>query len=197
MQTSEEIDKLSESFCKLQSKLSAIGKDVQAYKYKYADLPAVWDSFRPFLLECGLSVIQDVKTEEDGVRVSTRIQHISGQFIQTGYLHIPMEKKDAHSTGSAVTYGRRYSLCAILGIVTCDEDDDGKKAMGDSKKKKDTSNEKIDERQVQEIESFLDGHDDIRVKLYTWAGIRLLADLTVDNFPSALKSVKAGTNGKG
>jgi len=40
---------------------------------------------------------------------------------------IPLSKHDPQAMGSAITYGRRYSLSAMLGIVT-EEDDDGNMA---------------------------------------------------------------------
>ena len=40
-----------------------------------------------------------------------------------------MAKRDAHATGSGITYAKRYQLCAALGVFTCDEDDDGAKAQ--------------------------------------------------------------------
>ena len=44
---------------------------------------------------------------------------------------IPLPKNDPQGMGAAITYARRYSLCAMLGIVT--EDDDGEGAKIGSK----------------------------------------------------------------
>jgi hypothetical protein len=52
--------------------------------------------------------------------------HKSGQFIaDTALLHLVKDDPQAH--GSAMTYLRRYSYMAILGLVA-DEDDDGNAA---------------------------------------------------------------------
>ena len=128
MKTSEQCNEIIKALCEFQSKLKSVHKDATAHRYKYATLNAIWDEIRPILGEHGLYVFQDVCTENGEVNVLTRIFHTSGQWIETGYITIPMGKRDAHSTGSAQTYGRRYSLSAALGIVS-DDDDDGAKAQ--------------------------------------------------------------------
>lgn len=128
MLMSENISEISPALVKLQGMLPVVKKDTQAFKYKYATIAAVWEAIRGCMLECGLSVIQDTASTPQGVAVTTRIIHTSAQWIEFGPLLVPMGKMDAHSTGSAITYGRRYSLCAALGIVT-DDDDDGQAAQ--------------------------------------------------------------------
>jgi hypothetical protein len=64
----------------------------------------------------GLAVVQEVANEERDIGVGTRISHASGQWMEFGPLVVPMAKQDAHGVGSAI-YGKRYGLCAALGIV--------------------------------------------------------------------------------
>ena len=47
--------------------------------------------------------------------------HESGQWIRT-WVKIPVQKLTAQEIGTAVTYGRRYSLAAIAGIAQHDDD---------------------------------------------------------------------------
>jgi hypothetical protein len=59
--------------------------------------------------------------------IVTRIMHTSGQWMEDeGYILNPT-KNDPQGMGSAVTYARRYTLGASLGIIT-EDDDDGNKA---------------------------------------------------------------------
>ena len=60
------------------------------------------------------------------VIVETILAHESGQWIQSE-LCMPLAKNDPQGVGSAITYGRRYGLAAIVGIVA-DDDDDGNAA---------------------------------------------------------------------
>ena len=58
--------------------------------------------------------------------VSTRLIHKSGEWVQTD---LTLTAKDAspQAIGSAITYGRRYAVSALVGLAA--EDDDGKAAQ--------------------------------------------------------------------
>lgn len=132
MQMSEKCDQVVGAFIKAQSSLKKAAKDTDNpfFKSKYADLNAVWAACQDALCDNDLAAIQDVQTTADGVTVSTRILHSSGQWIECGPLTVPLgAKRDAQGVGSAITYGRRYGLSATLGVVADeDEDDDGNAA---------------------------------------------------------------------
>ncbi len=57
----------------------------------------------------------------------TKLTHTSSGQWQSSLMVVPLPKKDPQGMGSAMTYARRYALCAMLGIVT--EDDDGQSAI--------------------------------------------------------------------
>jgi len=57
--------------------------------------------------------------------LETRLIHSSGQWIGAAYA-LP-NLADSQDMGSAITYARRYSLCAILGIAG-EDDEDGEAA---------------------------------------------------------------------
>jgi hypothetical protein len=63
-----------------------------------------------------------------GVILETVLLHLSGEWI-SGEMFLPLAKGDPQGVGSAITYGRRYGLMAILGMVA-DDDDDGNAASG-------------------------------------------------------------------
>ena len=52
----------------------------------------------------------------------------SGQWVSSTY-RLLLKDQTAQGQGSAITYGRRYSLQALLSMVTGEEDDDGENAM--------------------------------------------------------------------
>lgn len=129
MQKSETIGKLSKALGHVQATLSGAKKDSvnPHFKSKYAGLNSVWDACREPLKANGLSVIQGNSVGLDGtVIVETILAHDSGEWIQSE-LCLPLAKRDPQGVGSAITYGRRYGLAAIVGIVA-DEDDDGNAA---------------------------------------------------------------------
>jgi hypothetical protein len=92
------------------------------YKSKYASLDTIWETIRKPLSENGLSVAQTMNLVNDKSVLETTLYHTSGEWISGTQLVNPV-KDDPQSLGSAISYARRYSLSALLGIVS-DEDDD-------------------------------------------------------------------------
>lgn len=133
MKTSEQINDIAAAISKLQSDMQGADKDGKNAHFKsdYSTLENVWQSIRPHLGKHGICVVQSLQTKETCVSVTTFVAHSSGQWIEFSPLDVPFAKKDAHGVGSACTYGKRYSLCAALGIVASTEkDDDANEAVG-------------------------------------------------------------------
>lgn len=97
---------------------------VGSYSYSYADLADTFAVIRPLLAQNGLSVTQEVTSDirSGYVLVTTRIHHKDGASLTYGPLAIP-GGDTPQKVGTAITYARRYSLSAALGIVTDDDDD--------------------------------------------------------------------------
>lgn len=98
-------------------------------KSKYADLFDVMDVAQGPLNDNGLAVSQSVANDINGVSVTTTLLHESGEKLVSEPCWLPVSKKDPQGYGSAITYARRYSAAALLGIVV-DKDDDGNAASG-------------------------------------------------------------------
>lgn len=116
---------------KAQAKLPSarFNKTNPHFKNKYTDLAGLWDVARPVLAEFGLCVVQSPMTPPDGkqgVVIKTTILHESGESMSSDFF-MPSERPNAQGIGSAITYGRRYGLATMLGLVS-DEDDDGNDA---------------------------------------------------------------------
>src|SRR5262245_29299553 len=92
-------------------------------EYKYADLADVLKGVLPVLSKHKLAVLQPTFVETGHILVRTRLVHASGQWIECEYpvcaVHV-----DHQRMGSALTYAKRYALCALLGVAA-DEDNDG------------------------------------------------------------------------
>ena len=101
---------------------------VGTYSYTYADLGDVLNAVRPTLVKHGLAVAQDVSRHERMIEVVTVIVHKSGESVAFGPMGFE-SGSTPQASGSAVTYARRYSLLAALGLAT--EDDDGQSAAKD------------------------------------------------------------------
>ena len=122
------------------------------FKSKYATLDAVLDATESALAEEGLTIVQIV----EGYTLQTFLYHESGEFIQSNY-PLP-ETTDSQKLGAAITYARRYAICAMLSI-TADEDDDGNLVSGkptSSKPQKSVRKKISQDSRVRKICSLLD-----------------------------------------
>lgn len=127
MKRSDSIAQLAAALSKAQGEMHGAIKDSTNphFKSSYADLASVWDAVRYPLSKNKLSVIQTATTTDKCVSIETVLAHESGEWIGD-ILSIPVAKWDAQGIGSAITYGRRYSLMSIAGIAP--DDDDGNDA---------------------------------------------------------------------
>lgn len=129
MQKSEQLNELATALAKAQGQLRDAKKDASNpfFKVKYADLASCWDACRKPLSDNGLSVVQTVEYDNNGRYVETMLLHTSGQFI-TSCVNLTLKDDNMQAVGSAITYARRYSLAAIVGISP--DDDDAEAASG-------------------------------------------------------------------
>jgi hypothetical protein len=88
------------------------------FKMSYASLDSVLDAVTPHLCKNGLAIVQIM---EKGGILKTQLFHESGEVLTSEY-ELP-DIQDSQKKGAALTYARRYSVCALLSI-TADEDDD-------------------------------------------------------------------------
>jgi hypothetical protein len=125
---------------------------------KYATFLALDKVLRPVYTAHGFTLsfnTGDAKREND-VRVLLYLSHIGGHS-KTYYIDMPADGIGAkggavmtrtHATGSAVTYGRRYTLCMAFNIAIGEADDDGNKAGG---KAAPSDNGTVTEEQMQAL----------------------------------------------
>lgn len=133
MMKSEQVNELFTALAKAQGELEAAIKDSTNphYRFYYADLNSVWNACRKALSKNNLCVLQTHEPSEKGtLRTITTLGHSSGQWISST-LDITLSKEDAQGIGSAMTYARRYSLAAIVGVAQ--DDDDAEKAIDRTK----------------------------------------------------------------
>lgn len=132
---------------KLEKEVKVKTKTGGSYSFKYADLCACVKAATPALKANGLSVCQLIS---DG-KLVTILSHKSGQWFKSE-LMLPNQTTDYQAYGSAITYLKRYSYCAILGIVA-DTDDDANMACGnqaDIKDRRATQQSTYTEAQLKE-----------------------------------------------
>jgi len=133
VESSESIEALAGALAKAQSEIEDAVKDAKNphLKNRYASLTSVLASVRPALSRHGLAVTQWPSHDGEEVEVVTVLVHASGEWMR-GRCSAPYQagrgQSSVQAVGSAITYLRRYSLMALVGIAP--EDDDGNAAAG-------------------------------------------------------------------
>lgn len=126
---SEKHNELDKAMFDFQAKGIVVKKEAvnPAFNKKYADLADVKRAIQPALTECGLLVNYfPAGTSE----LTLKITHVeSEQWLMCHYTINPVNAF-AQALGSAITYGRRYSICAVLDVTVDGDDDDGNSASG-------------------------------------------------------------------
>lgn len=129
MRTSETINELATALAKVQGSIQDAKRDSQNpfFKSSYTSLTSVWEVCRKPLSDNNLSVVQCIDIVSGMQCLITRLMHSSGQWLESVMILNPV-KNDPQSIGSAITYYKRYMLCAMVGVAPADEDDDGNQA---------------------------------------------------------------------
>jgi len=114
-----------------QAKIPTVRKNGQNphFKSKYATLDEIWETVQKPLNDAGIIVVCDVYTHNGERLLTTRAIHAAtGEEISCTF-PIMAAGTSPQAIGSAMTYARRYTLTALLEIVTGDGvDDDGEAA---------------------------------------------------------------------
>lgn len=126
--------------------------------YKYLNLATILKTIKPVFEKHGLAFRQCVTFDNTGEArqvigtVETIIFDDEEQMVACSYPFFVTG--DPQQVGSAITYARRYSLYAVLGIFP-DKDDDGAYA----KQRYDTADRTISAEQYDELVKAMDAHN--------------------------------------
>ena len=115
---------------KLDSTVKVKTRSGASYDFKYATLQNIMKKALPVLTKHGLSVTQVFA----GKYLKTILLHTSGEK-QVSIVPIDLTTGTMQEVGSRISYMKRYSMSAILGIVA-EEDDDANIADGNQYQKK-------------------------------------------------------------
>ncbi|OGJ58296.1 hypothetical protein A2635_05245 [Candidatus Peribacteria bacterium RIFCSPHIGHO2_01_FULL_51_9] len=131
MNKSESIKTIATALAQFQSEMTAVKKDAKNpfFHSRYADLSSIIEAIRIPLARNSLSFCQ-FPSGLNGL--TTLLMHASGEWIEDTASMTPKDSSP-QATGSVLTYLRRYSLSAVLGIAT-EDDDDGAVASGTAQK---------------------------------------------------------------
>lgn len=122
---------INAALAELQTQLPRISKDLTAkvltktggnYTYTYADLALISREVLPLLGKLGLSFVSRPTTVNGKFVLVYELRHVSGEMLDGEY-PLP-ERGTPQEIGGAITYARRYCLCAVTGVAPDDDDHD-------------------------------------------------------------------------
>lgn len=103
----------------------------QIEQSKYALFEDILEGIKPVLAKFGFSISHRFTQTPDRLETTGILAHCEGHSEQTS-ISLPIDtsgsKNNTQGWGSTSSYGKRYTTCALLPIVTKGEDDDGNKA---------------------------------------------------------------------
>ncbi len=150
--------------------------------YKHSTLGSIVTQTAALLGEHGLSVSWSTSQQEGQITVSCHVTHEAGHSECVTLTAPPDDsgnKNRIQQVGSTVTYLQRYTVLAVLGFATADQDDNGITSDGH-----DGMTARIKEQQLQKIAGLCKGLD---IKRQDWApaalnlfpaGVRRLRDMS-------------------
>lgn len=161
------------------------------FKSRYADLDSCLDACNQSLMENGLTVCQWPGECSNGcLALTTMIMHSSGEWM-AAEAQIPIQKPEPQAFGSALTYARRYGLCAALGLSP-DDDDDGHATLQPQQQQANgtANNRKITDAQARELEQLAIAKGVPIDKLAARFGGTRLTDLTFEHYQFATANLR-------
>lgn len=151
--------------------------------YNHASLYNVTDKINSELSKYGLSASWTTK-QNGAIIVICKITHVQGHSEETSLsaqADKSGSKNDIQAIGSTITYLERYTLLALTGLATFDQDDDGKA----------TSIEVIDEKQLSQVLDLIN-EKNVNIERFCKAfGIIKVEDLPKARFNEAIKALQA------
>ena len=185
---------IATALCKAQSEMTGAKKtkNNNFFKSTYSDLSSVFEAVRVPFSDNGLSISQTMNVLNNGRTVlETRLFHTSGEFLSSKML-LP-DIQDPQKIGSAITYYRRYSLMAISGIPSLD--DDGNIASRAVKEQTII----IDSETLLNLNAYINGDRELEENILKLCSVESLEKIKVSqilHIRNFVKKYKENNNGK-
>jgi len=187
MNKSESVTEIAKALAKFQQEVKQPFKDADNpfFKSKYVPLESVVESINMIAPKLGLSFTQWALNDDNGrVGVATLLLHESGEFIEYDPVFMTAEKNTPQGAGSLITYLKRYTLSAIFGI-TSDQDDDG-----NASSQNDAKPNKASDKQLDLITKLLKGDSDRLNKMLAYYKVKDLTQLSAAQASATIKKLQ-------
>lgn len=114
------------AMAQFQRTMKPITKNRKADRFMYAGFDDIMREASPVLADCGISVGFDSEQNDKVLSVKCRIRVGAYHEDRSFSVPIPLSLKvsEPQQYGAALSYAKRYCLCAALNIVVTDEDNE-------------------------------------------------------------------------
>jgi ERF superfamily protein len=148
----------------------------------YASLDDIMHQIKPLLAECGLAVTYSAGITDGGQLTAKCLIH-HGTHVEESEITLPvpsqMRVNDTQKMGAALSYAKRYALCAALNIIVSDEDRDGEGLC-----------ETIDEDHVASLREWIADTESNEAAFLKFMGVKSLAEIPAKDFAKAFEALK-------
>jgi hypothetical protein len=119
-----------QSECPIIEKSKAVmNKDGRSVRYKFAPLDSIVTQVKAILQRHGFSYSLTAETQERTVKAICKVTHCAGHS-QLSEFAVPIDPEAFMNAqqkfAAALTFAKRYAFCNAFGILTGDEDTDGR-----------------------------------------------------------------------
>ena len=158
-----------------------VSKTGGSYEYKFAGYEDVMKQVKPLLDENKIAVSFSTSATDKGIVATCTLR--VGTHSEKCTLEVPipaMNVNDTQKYGAALSYAKRYCLCAALNIVVGDEDDDGS-TLGV---------QYITDEQAIQLQEWIDSTGADKAKFLAFLKVERLADLPASKFANAMEAIQ-------
>lgn len=156
-------------------------------KYSHSSLGYTAATINPLLADFGLSYCWKQKQEGNFITVKCILTHAAGHSESTSLTAAPDTsggKNSIQAIGSANSYLERYTLFALLGLASADDDDDGY-ASGPAI----PEIEFITEDQEVQIRDMIEATGSNKAKFLKWLQADTVSDIRLSDFDKAYNAL--------
>ncbi len=173
------------ALAEFQSKCPMIVKKKKGHNFMYAPLGDIQMQIGDLLSECGLSYRFEQNHDAELIEVTCVASHNDGHIEKVkmvAELDTTGSKNTIQARGSTVTYLQRYTLIGSFGIITADEDTDGRL--------NDAASDYITEEQAKEIQDLISLKSADKERLLGFFKADSVEDIRSTQFVRAIRMLK-------
>ena len=174
----------NQAMSKAMAEIPSFEKGKKGHNFKYATFESINKQVKPIIAKYGLFITFMTDFQSDNhVMITAKITHKSGHSEETS-MRFPFDpsgsKNQIQATGSAISYGKRYTMNALLNITTHDEDDDGF-----------STSKTIGKNEIERLNNGLDKSGIGLDVLCKYMEVERLSDIRLEKYNNALVYLKA------